>query len=279
MSSGTSVPASALNFWPPVGIWANLMRVPDATTPRSPLELSELTAAAGPAWSIQLLDETPSTNAVAVSSASPGLVVVTDHQTAGRGRLDRVWTTPRGSALTFSTVVELDLPPARWPLLPLVAGLAVLSGLSAVPGATLKWPNDVLIDDRKVAGILVERVGNPALAVIGMGINVDMTADELPVPQATSLALAGGPLDRARAARHHPGRHLVRGRPAALVTRRRFSTATAPPAPPSAAMSRPPSPTAPPSAARATSIDDHGRLVVDGHPLAAADVIHARLES
>ena len=87
-------------------------------------------------------------------------------------------------------------PPAtigveRWTWLPLLAGLAVADALTAVAGvpARLKWPNDVLIGDRKVCGILVERVGEAA--VIGMGVNTRLRADQLPVPTATSLLLAG----------------------------------------------------------------------------------------
>jgi BirA family biotin operon repressor/biotin-[acetyl-CoA-carboxylase] ligase len=84
-----------------------------------------------------------------------------------------------------------DVPVARWPWLPLVTGVAVADGLRAAAGieAAVKWPNDVLIDDRKVCGILAERVDDAA--VIGMGINTTLTEDELPVTTATSLALAG----------------------------------------------------------------------------------------
>lgn len=84
--------------------------------------------------------------------------------------------------------------PRRWLWLPPVAGLAVADGLRAAAGvdARLKWPNDVLIDGRKVCGILAERVeGTPPAAVIGMGINTLLAENELPVPTATSLALAG----------------------------------------------------------------------------------------
>ncbi|MEP6814492.1 MAG: biotin--[acetyl-CoA-carboxylase] ligase, partial [Marmoricola sp.] len=154
-------------------------------------------------WRLEHLTATGSTNAVAAglvaSGAEPGLVVVTDHQTAGRGRLDRAWETPAGVALTFSAVVDPGVPDARWPWLPLLAGLAVAAAVRRATGveATLKWPNDVLVAERKLAGILVERVlaNDRPVAVVGVGVNVHQT--ELPVEGATSLALAGPAVDRA----------------------------------------------------------------------------------
>jgi BirA family biotin operon repressor/biotin-[acetyl-CoA-carboxylase] ligase len=143
---------------------------------------------------VVVLGPTESTNAVvadrARGGAPEGLVVATEHQTAGRGRLDRTWETPAGSALTFSVLLRPTVPPAQWPWLPLLTGYAVAKALAAAGfGARLKWPNDVLLGDRKVAGILVERVegeGGPA-AVVGIGLNVLLTEDQLPVPTATSL--------------------------------------------------------------------------------------------
>jgi BirA family biotin operon repressor/biotin-[acetyl-CoA-carboxylase] ligase len=186
---------------------------------RSSLELPALADAAGPRWAVRLHATAPSTNALAARDAEPGLVVVTDHQTAGRGRLDRTWETPAGTALTFSAVVDPRLPDARWSLLPLAVALAVAEGVRRAAGVRpdLKWPNDLLLDGRKLAGILLERVqprsiqkqgsvaerrsvpelveGRP-LAVLGIGLNVAQTAEELPVPTATSLQLAGAPVDR-----------------------------------------------------------------------------------
>ena len=136
--------------------------------------------------------------------ASEGLVVVAEHQTAGRGRLDRSWVTPARSALTMSVLLTPEeVPVARWPWLPLLAGVAVVDAVRRGCGvhAVLKWPNDVLIGPDKVAGILVERVDRTsraaAGAVVGIGLNVSTTRAELPVRTATSLALAaGGPVDR-----------------------------------------------------------------------------------
>jgi BirA family transcriptional regulator, biotin operon repressor / biotin---[acetyl-CoA-carboxylase] ligase len=162
---------------------------------RSPLDQVALQAVAGPQWQVRLYAEAGSTNALAASDPVRHRIVVADHQQEGRGRLDREWVTPRGAALTFSAVFDPVVDAEWWPVVPLVAGYAVASALGRF--ATLKWPNDVMIGEQKVCGILVERVNTrPPMVVIGIGINVDQTADELPVPTATSLALAGHPADR-----------------------------------------------------------------------------------
>lgn len=155
----------------------------------------------GSLWrQVEVVERCPSTNAElahqARAGAPAGAVLVADHQTAGRGRLDRAWLTPAGSALTFSVLLAPDrVPAARWPWLPLLVGIAVAEGVRRVAevDCTLKWPNDVLVGDRKLAGILVERVERAAgaVAVIGVGLNVSLTEDELPVPTATSLAVEG----------------------------------------------------------------------------------------
>lgn len=125
-------------------------------------------------------------------------VVVTDHQVAGRGRMGRSWETPAGTSLTMSTLVPAPGTGAGW--VPLLAGLAVGRGIADVTGTetVLKWPNDVLLPadgDRKVCGLLCEVV--PAGVVVGIGVNVDQTREELPVDTATSLRLAGvGGVDR-----------------------------------------------------------------------------------
>ena len=161
----------------------------------------------GSLWrEIEVLQESPSTNALVAERArageESGLVVVAEHQMSGRGRLDRVWVTPPRAALTFSVLLTPGrVPTARWPWLPLLVGIAVSEGVRRVAGVdcVLKWPNDVLVDDQKLAGILVERVerGNAAAAVVGVGLNVSSTREELPVPTATSLALQGAStLDR-----------------------------------------------------------------------------------
>ncbi|MBD0292266.1 MAG: biotin--[acetyl-CoA-carboxylase] ligase [Jiangellaceae bacterium] len=146
-------------------------------------------------WRVRRVAETGSTNAdmaaLARSGADEGAVLVADYQTAGRGRLGRAWHAPPGTGLAVSLLLRpADVPAHRWPWLPLLAGDAVVEALESYPGtaATLKWPNDVLLDGRKLAGILVERVDGavaPA-AVVGIGLNVSAAPDE-----ATSLATAG----------------------------------------------------------------------------------------
>jgi len=173
---------------------------------RPPLDADRLAGADPdllPGLSVEVVDEAGSTNALVAdrgrAGAGQGLVIVAEHQTAGRGRLDRSWETPARAALTFSVLLRPTAPTQSWPWLPLLAGYAVAKALRGTGfDASVKWPNDVLLGDRKVAGILVERVETPTgpAAVIGVGLNVGMTADELPVPEATSLALAGGAPDR-----------------------------------------------------------------------------------
>jgi BirA family transcriptional regulator, biotin operon repressor / biotin---[acetyl-CoA-carboxylase] ligase len=172
---------------------------------RPPLNAAALRRALltpGSLWTqLEVLAETPSTNAVvaehAVEGTPSGEVLITEHQTNGRGRLDRVWTAPARSGLTMSVLVRPhDVAISRWPWIPLLTGLAVAAAVqreAQVP-AGLKWPNDVVVADRKLAGVLVERVetvGHPPAAVIGIGLNVSLRSDELPVPSATSLALEG----------------------------------------------------------------------------------------
>ena len=122
-------------------------------------------------------------------------MVLADHQFAGRGRLDRVWESPQGTALTFSLLLRPSVPTRSWPWLPLLTGYAVDRALRARGYASgVKWPNDVLIGERKVAGILVERIETPdgPAAVVGVGLNTSMTEAELPVPEATSLSIESG---------------------------------------------------------------------------------------
>jgi BirA family biotin operon repressor/biotin-[acetyl-CoA-carboxylase] ligase len=180
----------------------------DSPAPRPPLDPARLVAPTG--WRIEVLDAVPSTNAAVAergrAGEDAGLVLVTEHQTAGRGRLDRVWETPARSSLTFSVLLRPDLPATSWSWLPLLTGYAVQAALAdRLPDIALKWPNDVLVDGgvtgagRKVAGILVERIDTDRgpLAVVGIGINVDQTLDVLPVALATSVSLeTGEPVER-----------------------------------------------------------------------------------
>ncbi|MEU3097083.1 biotin--[acetyl-CoA-carboxylase] ligase [Streptomyces sp. NPDC006967] len=157
----------------------------------------------GALWrEVEVVQSTGSTNSDLVSRAGEGkmeegAVLVAEEQTAARGRLDRRWTAPARSGLFFSVLLRpAEVPVARWGWLPLLTGVAVATGLSRAAGVdtALKWPNDVLVtvggEERKAGGILAERAGDDAV-VIGVGINVSLRADELPVPAAGSLALAG----------------------------------------------------------------------------------------
>ncbi|MCU1678428.1 MAG: biotin/acetyl-CoA-carboxylase ligase [Frankiales bacterium] len=133
----------------------------------------------------------------AAAGEAEGVVLAAEEQDAGRGRLDREWTAPPRSALTFSMLLRPPLPPAARTLLPLVTGLAVVDALGDryAVDALLKWPNDVLARDRKVAGILVEAADDAV--VVGIGINVLQRTGELPVATAVSLAaLTAEPVDR-----------------------------------------------------------------------------------
>jgi BirA family transcriptional regulator, biotin operon repressor / biotin---[acetyl-CoA-carboxylase] ligase len=172
---------------------------------RPPLRIAPLRRALltpGSLWSeLEVVDSTPSTNAALVQRAAShgrsGLVLLAEHQTAGRGRLDRSWVAPPRAGLIMSMLVRpYDVPVSRWPWIALLTGLAVGAALRSTAGvaAALKWPNDVVIGERKVAGILVERVEtgqHPPAAVIGVGLNVSLTQAELPVAAATSLVLEG----------------------------------------------------------------------------------------
>ena len=118
---------------------------------RPPLDRAVLEAGLAPlGLDLLLVDETPSTNLLATrrarAGAAEGLVVVAEHQSGGRGRLDRRWQTPRGTAAVYSAVLRPALPASDWPWLPLLAGLATartLRGLGVAGG--VKWPNDVLV--------------------------------------------------------------------------------------------------------------------------------------
>lgn len=149
---------------------------------------------------VRLVTSTPSTNAdvaaLARAGEPEGLVVVAEQQTAGRGRLDRRWESPARAGALLSVLLRPSVEVAAWSLIPLLAGLAVVEAVLAVGQveASLKWPNDVLVDELKLAGILVERVDDAV--VVGIGVNVSTRSHELPVDTATSLGLVGGKTDR-----------------------------------------------------------------------------------
>jgi BirA family transcriptional regulator, biotin operon repressor / biotin---[acetyl-CoA-carboxylase] ligase len=190
-------------------------------------------AALGGFWTaLDVVASTGSTNAdllarAAADAAVPeGQVLVAEEQTAGRGRLGRTWTSVPGAALTFSVLLRpVTVPAERRGWLPLIAGVAVASAVRSVTGggasggaasggggsggggsggavdAVLKWPNDVLVGERKLAGILAEQSPDGSAVVIGIGLNVATPADVLPVSpaglRATSLLVEGASVSRA----------------------------------------------------------------------------------
>jgi BirA family biotin operon repressor/biotin-[acetyl-CoA-carboxylase] ligase len=147
----------------------------------------------GGLWTdIRSVQVTGSTNAdvmgLARAGAPGGLVIASETQTAGRGRQGRRWDAEPGAALMFSLLVRpAAVAQASMGWLPLLAGVATATAVRSVTGvpASLKWPNDVLIDEGKLAGILAERSGDAV--VVGIGLNVLGRPDSLPVPTATSL--------------------------------------------------------------------------------------------
>ena len=151
-----------------------------------------------------IVESTASTNddLLQASAILPsGTVLAAEYQAAGRGRQNRTWTSPARAGLTFSVLLRPDVPPGQWGWLPLLAGVAVCDAVREVTivDAALKWPNDLLVGDQwaKAGGILSQRSGD--VVVIGIGVNVSTTRAELPVPEATSLELAGGaPVDRSQ---------------------------------------------------------------------------------
>jgi BirA family biotin operon repressor/biotin-[acetyl-CoA-carboxylase] ligase len=145
--------------------------------------------------------ECESTQLLLLGSGLPeGAVAVADHQTAGRGRLGRTWSAPPGSSLLVSILLR---PPAKrtLPQLSLVAALAAAEAVEGATGlaAQIKWPNDVMLNRRKVGGIISEITDGTV--VVGIGLNVNQTRDELPLAAPTEpgslRSLTGRSYDRA----------------------------------------------------------------------------------
>jgi BirA family biotin operon repressor/biotin-[acetyl-CoA-carboxylase] ligase len=247
--------------------------------------------------SLDVVTSTGSTNDDLVeharAGAEEGAVLVAEEQTSGHGRLDRTWTTPARSGLTFSVLLRpgtepLAVPLSRWGTAGLLTGVALAEALSSVAevNVALKWPNDLLVDDRKLGGILAELCETPAgpALIVGTGINVTLRDDEKPVPNATSLAIEGATtLDRdtlLRAALRSLERwytlwRLDRGAPDSFMPTYRERCAT---------LGRDVSvalPSGQTLVGEATGIDDDGQLVVTtpegtSHMVSAGDVIHVR---
>jgi BirA family biotin operon repressor/biotin-[acetyl-CoA-carboxylase] ligase len=159
--------------------------------------------------SLEVVEEIGSTNAELISRAGDpedggapeGTVLVAEHQVTGRGRLDRVWTSPPRAGLTVSFLLRPDVPAARRGWLPLLTGVALAESVAEVTGVlpSLKWPNDLLAGDgRKLAGILAEAVSSPTppAVVVGTGLNVSTTTEELPDTGTSLTRITGGTVDR-----------------------------------------------------------------------------------
>jgi BirA family biotin operon repressor/biotin-[acetyl-CoA-carboxylase] ligase len=244
---------------------------------RPPLRADALTKAlAAAGWRVEVLERAGSTNSVVVHRAAAGepagLVVVAERQLKGRGRLDRTWVSPARAGLTFSVLLRPALPTAEWGWLPLLTGVAVARALCAQAkvDATLKWPNDVLVGARKVAGILAETVA-PGALVVGIGVNVTTTRAELPHDGTTSLRIEeAATTDRDTLLRAvlrelstvladvDAGRAGYRELCSTIGQAVRVEL-------PSGAVEGP-----------AERIDDDGRLVVAGTAYGAGDVVHLR---
>jgi BirA family biotin operon repressor/biotin-[acetyl-CoA-carboxylase] ligase len=220
---------------------------------------------------LRYVEETGSTQALLGPDDPEGAVAVAEHQTAGRGRRGRSWTAPPGAAITASVLLR---PPAGAPIpqLSLVAGLAVAETVEAALqlSAEIKWPNDVMVDRRKVAGILAE--ARDEIVVLGIGLNVNQTRGQLPadarVPAASLRTIDGVERDRAplladllaRLEQHYDAwsrgglnavfdgissRDFLRGRRVSVDGRHGV----------------------------ADGLDREGRLLVDGVPVASGDVV------
>ncbi|MCE5289674.1 MAG: biotin--[acetyl-CoA-carboxylase] ligase [Nocardiaceae bacterium] len=164
---------------------------------RPPLNATELRRNLTFFSSLDVVAETGSTNADLVAVAgdrdADRKVLIAESQTKGRGRHGREWVSPPQAQIAMSMLLRVpEVPVSELGWIPLLTGIAVADALRSVAEveAVLKWPNDLLINDKKVAGILAEMGGTEVRAVvIGLGLNVSLNADELPVPEATSLTL------------------------------------------------------------------------------------------
>ena len=137
-------------------------------------------------WSVSVIEETTSTQSDLVQQFESGKVLVAEYQSAGRGRLDRKFIVPPRKGLTFSFCIETD---SDFGWIPLLTGLAVSQAINDYIGSKLveiKWPNDLIIGEKKLGGILSEKVGSGA--VVGVGINIFQNQSELPLADAITLS-------------------------------------------------------------------------------------------
>ena len=153
-----------------------------------------------PVWrTIDVVRETGSTNADLIARAVRGddvhgAVLIAEHQTAGRGRQGRSWfDAPRAQIAMSVGIDAADVPTDRWGWLPLAAGVSIVEAVGGLSGVevALKWPNDVMAQGRKLAGILAEVAAPQRAIVLGIGLNVTLRHDEIKAPQAVSLSELG----------------------------------------------------------------------------------------
>lgn len=163
--------------------------------PRAPLDQRRIASTLSHYWRVSVVDLTASTQddlaeKVAAGNGKNGDVIVTNYQSAGRGRLDRTFHAPPSTALLFSLYLDPKRSRDDWGFIPLLAGYSIADTLQKInANVSIKWPNDLLIDEMKLGGIIATAVGSGV--VVGVGINISMSVDELPIEMATSLALVG----------------------------------------------------------------------------------------
>ncbi len=164
---------------------------------RTPLDEAEINSRVAPYWRVSVVELTGSTQndllqLVESNNALDGQVIATEFQSDGRGRLDRTFEAPTQSALLFSFYIKPRNQRSEWGFISLIAGLSLVRAITTIDTAmnvSLKWPNDLIINEKKCAGIIAQTTNEGV--VIGIGLNVSMTPNELPVSTATSLAIEG----------------------------------------------------------------------------------------
>jgi BirA family biotin operon repressor/biotin-[acetyl-CoA-carboxylase] ligase len=163
--------------------------------PRAPLDKKRISQEISRYWRVSVVEVTGSTQddlyqLASSGKALPKTILASEYQSSGRGRLDRTFEAAPHSALTFSIYIEPKVDKEEWPFLTLLAGLCVHEALHTLDpqvSVGIKWPNDLLIGDKKFVGMIAQATDKGV--VLGIGINVGMTKEELPVENATSLAI------------------------------------------------------------------------------------------
>ena len=260
-------------------------------TPLDAAALRDGLVGPGMPWrQLDVVEETGSTNADLLARAEAGAdidgsVLLAEYQNAGRGRHGRLWSAPPRTQVALSVgVAGASVPRPGWGWLPLAAGVAVADALAAFDvEAGLKWPNDVLVDDGKLAGILAEVAAPSPVIVVGLGLNVTLSADQAPDPVATSLLMLGSPAtDRNALARRILRELALRidawrtaggADPSLLADYQRYSVTLN-------ARVRASMPGDREVVGVARSVDETGRLCVDTgaetHAISAGDITHLR---